>query len=707
MPTGNEPAVSLEGLLEPRSIAIIGASDQPGSLGGRAVQLLQKFGFPGPIWPVNPRRAEVAGLPCYPSVSKLPGRAELAIIAVGASTVARVVEECAAAGIMNGIVWAAGFAEIGGEGVALQQELANVCRATGFRLCGPNSIGIINSTQPMTGTFASSLVSAQRLVPGNVSMVSQSGGLGTAAFSLAQQSGFGFRYLISTGNEAVLTASDFLSALTTDAKTKVIAAYLEGASDGAAFVAASERARAAGKPFVVLKAGSSAASSRAAKAHTGALAGEDRVWQAIFQEQAAIVVESNLELVEVTLALSTLEWEQLPRGNRVAIITFGGGGGVLSADLCVRYGLELPSLGAATAERLASLLPPIASTVNPVDMTPDMFQAQWLAKLPEVIDAVASDPGVDLLFLPLSAMARGAADVARAVLGYHRSKRKPLFVSWTLAAQESVDTLAEGGFYAFPEPSRAIRVMGKIASHVQTPVRQPEPVSTMEFDWNAFVPSPKAGQVISEDGCLRILKAAGLAVPSARLVRSEEEAIDGANTVGYPVVLKGISPQVTHRAAAGLLALDLRTDAEVAAANRELTARAAALNVELDGILVEHMIPGRLELLISAFRDPIFGVMVVCGAGGNLAELMDDVTLERAPFGVARAVEVLKRLKIVQRAERIDRAANVNAAAEFASQLSRLAASAPWKRFVIELNPIKWSGHPATAVDGLLIIEEP
>src|SRR5665213_517684 len=187
-------------LLAPKSVAVIGASDQPGSLGGRAVQLLRKFKFPGPIWPVNPRRASVAELPCYRSVSELPGVPDVVVIAVGAALVGRIVEECAQAGIDSGIVWAAGFAEIGGAGVRLQRELTEVCARTGFMLCGPNSIGILNSSQPFIGSFASSLVTAERLIPGNISMVSQSGGIGTAAFSLAQREGFGFRTLVSTGN---------------------------------------------------------------------------------------------------------------------------------------------------------------------------------------------------------------------------------------------------------------------------------------------------------------------------------------------------------------------------------------------------------------------------------------------------------------------------------------------------------------------------
>jgi len=703
--------VDLVHLLEPESVAVIGASDQPGSLGGRAVGLLRKFHFPGPIWPVNPKRATVAELPCYPSVRELPGRPDLAIIAVGAASVVGIVEECVEAGIDSGIVWAAGFAEVGGEGIALQRDLAEVCARTGFRLCGPNSIGIINSWLPLIGSFASSLVTADRLIPGGISMVSQSGGIGTAAFALAQQAGFGFRYFISTGNEAVLTAADFLSALTEDPKTKVIAAYLEGLNDGPAFIAAMEKAHAARKPVVVLKAGFSAASARAATAHTGALAGKDRVWRAILREQGAMTVESNRELLDVALFLSSVDSAKLPQGNRVAIVGFGGGGGVLSADLCARRELDTPQLSPETMERLTPLVPPIASVVNPIDLTPDMFQPQWLAKFSKALGTIADDPNIDIVFLPLSAMARGATEVARAILEFRRRTPKTVCVSWVLAPRQGIDLLTAEGMYAFDEPSRAIGVLGKIAGYAaavnrEAGTRSAKPGLT-SFDWDAFVPQPRTGAVVSEDACHRILVAAGLPVAEGRLAASDDEAIEIARAIGFPVAMKGISASVIHRAAAGLLALDLRGDEDVREAYRRLSAHAVATGAPLDGFYMQHMEKGRLELLVSAFRDPVFGVMVVCGAGGNMAEILEDVTLERAPFDIKRAVQVLGRLRIVQRASKLDAAAKVETAAGFVARFSELAATAPWKSFILEVNPIKWRAEGAVAVDGLLVIEHP
>ncbi len=368
-----DPFADVQRLLEPRSIAVIGASDAPGSLGGTVVRFLQRFGYPGPIWPVNPRRDRVAGLPCYPAPQALPEPADLALLAVPAAAVVEVVRACAAAGIGHGIVWAGGFAEIGGEGRARQDALVEVCRETGFRLCGPNCIGIINVHLPMVASFASALLATDRLLPGNISMVSQSGGMATVAQALAQEAGFGFRHVISSGNEAVLTTADFIHALVRDAETKVIAAYVEGVRDPEKLLLALAAAREARKPVIMLKGGSTAASARAALAHTGALAGEERVWDAVLREHAVIRVHSQEELLDVALALSGADLARLPAGTGVATITYGGGSGVLAADQCARLGLHTPAARARHPRPAAA-----AGAADRLDHQPDRPHARGL-----------------------------------------------------------------------------------------------------------------------------------------------------------------------------------------------------------------------------------------------------------------------------------------------------------------------------------------
>jgi acyl-CoA synthetase (NDP forming) len=697
-------------LLEPKAIAVVGASDQPGNLGGTAVRYLRKFGYPGAIWPVNPRRQAVAGLPCFPSLASLPGRADLAVLAVGADSIADLVRECAGAGIAAGIVWAGGFAEVGGEGIERQRALVAACRETGFLLCGPNCIGVINTRLPMTASFASSLVETDALLPGNISMISQSGGMATVAQALAQQAGFGFRYVISAGNEAVLTTADFVHALVQDPHTRVIAAYLEGVTDGPRLLAALAEARAAAKPVVVLKGGATAASARAAVAHTGALAGEDRVWDAVLRGEGVVRVHSQEELLDVAMFLSGTDPDRLPRGPGVAALTFGGGSGVLSADQCAQHGLVTPPLAAASRERLRDLVTPLASTVNPIDLTPETYnQPRWLALFPQALDVIAADPGVDTLFFQCGAMAHRAPELI-AEIGALRSRTdKTVCVAWPLAPRVVLEQLPAQGIYPFPEIARGIRAIGQAARYRAALARPSRParVEVPAFDWSPFVPSATAGAVIGEARCHRILAAAGLPTAAGRLAAAPEDAVRAAHAVGYPVALKGVAAGVTHRAAAGLLALDLRADPEVRDAVERLAGRAAATGVALEGFYVQHMVGAGLELLVSAFRDPLFGVMVSCGAGGNLAELIDDVVLERAPVDEAAARQLLGRLRIARHAPRLAPGVDPGLAAAFVAGFSRLAATAPWRRFVLEVNPIKVTREGVVAVDGLLVVEEP
>jgi acetyltransferase len=710
MVRGADSFADISGLLEPGSIAVIGASDRPGNLGGVAIRHLLKFGYPGAIWPVHPTQPAVAGLPGFPNVRSLPRPPDLAIFAISAPAVAETVRECAAVGIRHGIVWAGGFAEVGGEGVGLQRHLAEVCGETGFKLCGPNCIGVINAAMPMVASFTSSLLEMDRLLPGAVSVVGQSGGTVVMAHALAYQAGFGLRYVISSGNEAQLTTADYLYALAHDAGTRIIGLYLEGVRDSSKFLLALHEARALGKPVVIIKAGATAASVRAALAHTGALAGEDRVYDAIFREMAAIRVYSLEELIEVSLLLSGVEREKLPAGPNVAVITFGGGAGVLGADQCAQSGLHTPPLDQATTERLQQLLTPLASTGNPIDLTPDSVNnPQWLALLPQALDAIAADPNIHAVLFTPGAMAHRSREVGEAMCGLRTRTCKTVCVSWRVAPKDALERLPARGVFVFPEPAhaaRALRQLVRYRANLSRPPR-PEGVERPSFAWSAFVRDPAPGTVVSEPECHRILAAAGLPVAAGRLVRSPEEAALAAASLGYPVALKGISSAVTHRAAAGLLALHLASDEAVRAAGAALTDRAKTSGVSLDGLYVQHMVPGGIEILVSAFRDEQFGVMVACGAGGNLTEALDDVTLERAPVNEELALHMLRQLRSMRHLQRWEGAADPRAASEFVARFSKLAATALWRRFVLEVNPLKWNRDGVVAVDGLLLVEQP
>jgi len=687
-------------LLAPRTVAVIGASDQQGNIGGACVRFFGKFGSSCMVWPVNPGRERVAGLTCYPSLAALPGPADLAILAVPAHAVLQVVRDCLAAGIRAGIAWAGGFVEGGVDGMARQQELATLCRESGFALLGPNCIGIIDTHSKLTASFASMLLGFDRLLAGNISMVSQSGGLATMGQAMAQLEGYGFRYMVSTGNEAVLDVADFLHALAADPATKVIAVYLEGASDGRKFRRALASARQAGKPMIVLKAGATPASALAAAAHTGALAGESRVWDAVLDEGAAIRVDSLEELLDIAMQLSGADLGKLPSNRGVAAVTFGGGSGVLSADQCDRVGLTVPALAPTTRQTLEGAVPPLASTRNPVDLTPQAYlDPRWFERFPHALDLIAADPAIGTVFFQLGPMASGDVEMARMVADFRTRCAKPVVAAWPLAIAAARASLQADGVHVFPEYSRAVRTMGRLASYAEALAVPRDTVAPLRFNWREAVPNARPGLVVSEDACHVILTLAGLPVAAGRLVQDEAAATRAASSLGFPVVMKGISPAITHRAAVGLVALRLRSEAEVREAWRGLTARAAAIPAALDGILVQHMVEGGTELLVSAFRDPLFGVMLSLGAGGTLTELLDDVVLLPASAGPVAIERALRRLRVMRGAGRLD------GLLEFVGRFSALAAAAPWRRFVLEVNPVKWTGE-ACAVDGLLIIEE-
>ncbi|HTC07573.1 MAG TPA: acetate--CoA ligase family protein [Acetobacteraceae bacterium] len=698
--------VDVSALLYPRSIAVIGASDRAGNLGGDTVERLLRFKYPGRVFAVNPSGGTVRGIPCHRSMAELSEVPQTVVMSIPAASIADAVRDCVAMGTYHGVAFAGGFAETGQDGAALQRDLVALCREAGFILCGPNCVGIINAATPAILSFATALHEFDNLRAGPISMVTQSGGIGTTAFSMVQWAGFGFRHLISGGNEAVVDFADYLHALACDDGTEVIAAYMEGVGDGAKLVRALEVARARGKPVVMIKSGATAASARAAQAHTGSLVGENRVFDAVLRELGVIRVGSVEALVDVCLMLAGLPRDRLPRGKGIGVVTFGGGNGVLAADQCAAHGLEAPPLDAQHSAALRPLLLSVASAANPMDLTPSTaFRADSLAQLPAAMDVLASQDDIGSVILIVGAMAARAREICQVFIDFVARCPKPVCVSWPAPPTGIVELLAEHGIPSHDEPDRGLRALGhlvQLAAARDRPRRQAD-LAPQAFDWRSHV--PHGASVVSEDGCHAILRAAGLPVAPSALATSGVEARRIAAEIGLPVVLKGITPRITHRAAAGLLAVDLRSADEVAAGYRRLTGRAAELGVTLDGVLVQRMARGGIELLVAAFGDPVFGPIISVGAGGGMTELLDDVVTARAPVDETVAAEMIGRLRSAARARDTQGPLDRAAPAAFVAALSRLGAGAPWPRFTFEMNPIRWNRHGVVAVDGLLVIE--
>lgn len=695
-------------LLAPRSVAVIGASDRAGSLGGLAVGFLAKFRYRGSVWPVNPTRAAVGALTCYPRIDALPGIPDLALIAVPAEAVLDVVRDCIDAHVPAAIVWAGGFAETDAAGQARQRELEALCRDSPIKLCGPNCIGVINTAIGLTASFSSMLTEHAELTPGVVSMVSQSGGIAVMAHSRAQAFGLGFRVTVSCGNEAVVGLADFVRALVHDDGTRVIAVYAEGLSDPDAFVAALALARERRKPVVVLKGGTTAASGRAALAHTGRLAGSDRTFDAICREFAVVRVHSSEELLDVCLQMGSLRQDQWPAGDRVLVSSFGGGSGVVCTDQCERAGLSVPALAETTQRALQPLVTPLSSVGNPIDFTPGMMTvAEHRAHLPAALDVLAAAPDVDAWLFLAAGFGKLAPDLVAMYDAVRQRTDKPMCVTWQAMPAGTLEQLAARGIYTFTEHARAANTLQHLVRHadaLRRPMRCGAPAVT-PFVWDAHVDGACGPQVVSEDRVAAILVDAGLPVAPGRCATSAAAAERAAQEVGFPVAMKGLSPAVTHRAAAGLVALDLANVEAVRATEARFRARAAELGVTLTGVWVQHMFAGDRELLVTAFRDREFGVMAGCGVGGAMTELVDDVAFARAPLDADGAFDLLSELRTLRRMPGYLSEVQRRVAADFVARFSALAASAPWERFTLEVNPVKLGRDSAAAVDGLLVIE--
>jgi len=459
----------LDFLLHPRSVAVLGASQDTTKLVGKPIAFLLQHRYAGKIYPVNPKYKEVAGLPCYPSLAQVPGEIDAVIVGLPAEGVLDAVKECAGRKVHSVIVFASGFAEIGGTGARMEAELRDLARQSGLILCGPNCQGVVNLHEGATLSFTPALERKQ-LQPGRIAFVTQSGAMGGSLFSNAMQLGIGFSYWISSGNEAVLESADYIRYLVDDPRTRVILNYSEGFRDRAKFIAAAEAARRAGKPIVALRVGRSPMGKKAAHAHTGAVCGPDEEVEALFERLGILRVEDGDELLEIGNALAQ---GRLPRGRSVGILSTSGGAGGLMADQCEMGGLEVPELKGATREEYLRLLPYFGSALNPVDTTA-MF-SQFLAKDPEyfrklLLPMVRDESLHSIILMITMSTGERAKKMARDIVEVYREMDKPMVISWIAGnlAEEGYQIVRQAGIPLFMNTRKSVRAIRMLVQYAET-----------------------------------------------------------------------------------------------------------------------------------------------------------------------------------------------------------------------------------------------
>ena len=690
----SEAVRSLDPLLAPRSIAIIGASSDPTRVSGRPVQMLKDAGFAGAIHPINAQRDSVQGLRAWRSIAEVRAPIDLALISVPAAAVETSLIECRRAGVRAAIVFGSGFAEVSDAGRTAQERLASLAREGGLRLLGPNCMGMFNVRSRAYVTF-STVFASDWPEPGNVGLVSQSGAFAAFCYARAKLQGLKLSVGVTTGNEADVDFADCLEWLAHDAGTRVIVGFMEGFRDGAKLARALESARVRRKPVVILKVGRSPLGIETARSHTAQLAGEDAVYDAVLARHGAHRAATLDELFDVArLAASGPP----PARARIGLVTVSGGGGVLMSDAAWQHGLEVPALPQSAQERLRARVP-FATVKNPIDTTGLLLDDRTL--LPDLIGTLASEGDVDAVVGFYAGM--GLADAAPLLLSSlttaaasHPGVRQIACALCTTAVR---DALWAAGIPTFDDPARAIvalaallRIGRAFEEHEHEALPEPVPIASRAGPFN-------------EHEAKRVLQALGIATPPERVVSTPIEAAEAAEALGLPVAVKVLSAALPHKTEAGAVALGLSTrDEVVAACERMLPPRNAALrDLPIDGLLVAPMVSG-VELIVGLHHDPVFGPVVMVGLGGIHAELLRDRAISPAPVGPAQARRMIASLvgHALLAGARGAPPADVEAAAKVVSRLS--AAVLPDGVQGIEINPliVRTVGAGALAVDALI-----
>ncbi|HNT73935.1 MAG TPA: acetate--CoA ligase [Anaerolineae bacterium] len=632
----------LETFFSPKSVAVIGASRDPEKLGYSVLNNIIQAGFPGKIYPINPKSDEILGLKAYPSVTDVPGKIDLAVIVIPARFVLAAVEECGKKKIPSVVVISAGFREAGREGLEQELQLVALAQKHHIRLIGPNCLGIINTHSPLNATFAAGMPQS-----GPISFMSQSGALGTAVLDMAMGGHIGFAKFVSLGNKADVSEIDLMEAWGDDPDSRVILMYVEGVPHGQKFIETAKRITRK-KPVVAIKSGVTASGSRAVSSHTGSLAGSEAAYKAAFNQAGIIRATSMEALFDYARAFA---YQPLLKGDRIAIVTNAGGPGILATDALERAKLEIPRLTPETTEKLMANLPGAASAANPVDVLGDALADRY----EHALQLVLNDPKVDGVIVIVTpqamteieatahAVGRMAKDCGKPVLGCFMGEAR---------IQAGIDVLWQYGIPNYPFPERAADALAAMRDYRKEQDRRIFGAVPIDVDKRPvrelFDRVRSEGRVsIGDAEAWEVLKAYGFTVPRSRLASSPEEAVSIAEEFGYPVVMKIASPDILHKTDVGGVKVNLRTPGDVRDAFDLMIYRAGRYvpGARVWGCQVQEMVHGGREVLLGMSRDPQFGPLVAFGLGGIYVEALKDVSFRIAPFSPREADEMIREIR--------------------------------------------------------------
>jgi acetyltransferase len=703
--------LNLDKIFNPKTVAIVGASDEEGTVGYALMRNFKELGFEGKVYPVNIRKDEVMGLKAYPSVEQIPEPVDLAVVATPARTVPDIVEQCGKVGIKGLVIISAGFKEIGAEGKALENKITELKKKYDLRIIGPNCLGVIRPSVKMNATFISKTPK-----PGNIAFISQSGALGSAILDYALHENIGFSNFVSIGSMIDVDFGDLIDYFGTDPKTRSILMYIEGLTDARKFMSAAKHF-ARTKPIILVKAGKFTESAKAAASHTGSLTGEDNIYDAAFKRAGVVRVD---EIADLFNAAEVLGMQPLPNGPNLAIITNAGGPGVMATDALISRGGKVAKLSPKTMETLDAVLPRFWSHGNPIDILGDAHADRYKA----AIEACLKDEGVDgILVIYTQQAVAEPVEIAKVVSEFIRSQpyqNKTILTSFLGygAVEEANSIFSQNSIPTFTTPEQATKTylyMYQYKRNLELLYETPAevPVDMMAPKRPLMVILRNAAtenrELLTEAEAKRFLEYYNFPVVKTKVATTQDEAVRLAAELGYPVVLKILSPQIVHKTDAGGVVLDLNSETEVREAYDRIIQRAKQYKpeAEIQGVTVQEMIKKTgYEVIIGAKQDPLFGPVILFGMGGVGVELFKDFSLGLPPLNQTLVRRMMEETKVYQllKGYRNVLPANVRLLEEIMVLFSQMLVDFPQLKEV-DINPLFIDSEEAYAFDARILID--
>jgi acetyl coenzyme A synthetase (ADP forming)-like protein len=696
----------LDHFFNPSSVAVVGASHNPGKIGYDILNNILRYGFRGSVYPINPKAQEILGCPAFSDLMSVPSQIDLAVIALPAPGVISAVEQCGKKKVDSVIIISAGFKEIGPEGARLEQDLAARARDLGVRVVGPNCLGVIDTASALNASFAAGMP-----LDGHIGFFSQSGAMCVAILDWALGENVGFSRFISLGNKMDLSETQIMLSMERDENTRVILGYLESIDDGPLFMKAARQVSKT-KPVIIIKSGTTSAGAKAASSHTGALAGSEHAYNAAFKQSGIIRAESMQSLFGYAMAFAN---QPLPKGPSLAIITNAGGPGILAADACEKSSLHLSPIRKETADKLRSFLPPTASVYNPVDIIGDAAAERY----EKTLDVILRDNSIhSVLILLAPTAAQDPEAVARGIVALAKDSDKPIMTAFMgeKKVRGARRILQDHAIPSYDYPEDAIAALDAMLRYRRTQEQPERQYQHFEADTDSVrrIFATVIGQHrhdLIENEAREVLRAYGFRLPESRIARTTKEAVKTASEIGYPVVMKIASPDVLHKSDMGGVRVRLENDAMVEDAFFDITTsiQLRQPHARILGVMVQEMIPQGKEVILGITRDIQFGPMIMFGLGGIYVEVLKDVAFRIAPVSLEEADAMIREIRAfpLLRGVRGEAPADIKGIREALLRLSQMAMDFPE---IIEgdINPLLVcpEGQGAVAVDARMTIQE-